>query len=253
MESPVYTERKKRWLRKNSNLLLFATRHPLDRIVSAFNFRYNSIFGGNQSMTRDSYGPNHVGAKFYIDCFPSPEEMAQKLDPRNGTLSDPAWCREYGTSTLQGRRRPKTLSHLFFNYGYYASVVWRNRSEHVAVIRTEAMWQDVANLEELLGGNPQRFRQSSFHYSHGSEAFHIQSGLSDEAAIGLCCVLQQDLQVYTDLIASAVNLRASDVRETLVALLRRCGVRDISGLSDNELVSWSWEEWSEKACKVAFW
>ena len=49
--------------------------------------------------------------------------------------------------------------HFRYNYEYYTKFSGgRNSpSKHVGVIRTESMWKDLGQLEELMGGDAQYF------------------------------------------------------------------------------------------------
>jgi hypothetical protein len=244
--NPTFTEPEKEWLRRRTNLLLFTVRNPIDRIVSAFNYHHHELFQGEKPKPLKEYPrEKKISARIYTQCFHSVEELAREVSGTNNSTRHPK-CRGLGRALLQGMVQP--VSHFYYNYGYYAHTVWYNRSKAVAVLRTESLWNDVARIEYLLGGNPEPFLapEAQLKATHGSETYHLQSGLTAEGSIAICCTVHQELQVYHDLILYAVNLNASEKTDTLMVTLRHCGIHKT--VPSKDVLEWKWKSWYRSYC-----
>ena len=243
VHSPRYTRRDKEWLRNNTNLLLVTVRDPIDRIKSAFNYHHNNFFQRKKNIR--SEGTSRLGLTIFVDCFKKVEDLARAVTTTSGTSNH---CREIALALLEGRARYDPLPHFSCNYGYYLNRVQSDQPKAVAVLRTENQWEDLGRLESLLGGNPSRYLEpeKQVKYTHGSESFQLQSGISPEGAKALCCVLHGDIQVYHGLITSAVNLKGSEKDETLRSLLVHCGVNET--LSNAQVWEWRWKSWHDESC-----
>ena len=244
--SPRYRLNQKEWLKSQSTLLLFTVRDPVDRIVSSFNYHFNQVFSGKEPLPRELYDANDTKAVLFLDCFPTVQDLALTVDPLNSTASP--HCRRMGLNLLAGEVPNYPCLHFKWNYQKYSSVVWTNRSKPVAVLRTRRLWEDVANLENKLGGRRDLFSKVSREkFTHGSEAFFLQSGVNRRGAFALCCALFRDIQIYHTLILSAVNLNQMDKLSTLGDLFKHCGVEK-EQISIQLLQSWRWEEWQQNEC-----
>ena len=244
--SARYRPQEKEWFKQNSNLLLFTVRDPVDRIVSSFNYHHNEVFGGNLPLPREQYEANDLKSQIYLECFPEVEDLALAVDPHNTTAF--AMCRRMGSQLLAGNFTSQPCLHFKWNYVKYASLVWEDRSKPVAVLRTTSLWQDVARLEKQLGGNPRLFTDKSDKFTHGSESYVLQSGVSPRGAFSLCCGLFLDLQVYQELVLAAVNLDQAEKEATLAKVFHHCGVHHVVEPALETLQSWNWADWHNKSC-----
>ena len=197
-------------------------------------------------VEKKKYHPTNAGAMVYFECFSTVEDLAFSLNPSDETTD--TYCKRLGRTLVEGNLQPTPCAHFHYNYQFYVNTVWQDRSKEVAVLRTERLWEDVARMEELLGGNPTRFLdgRAQKKHTHGSESFNITSGVSQTGAKFLCCGLRKELQVYHDLILSAVNLKADEKVETRQQTLHRCGIDD--ELSPEEVAGWSWRIWHKERC-----
>lgn len=197
---------------------------------------------------RKEYKKHDIGATVFIDCFKDVEDLARAV-MINSPSKTTELCQSLAVALLQGRARRKPCPHFYWNYRAYTDQVWTDRSKAVAVLRTENQWGDLARLETLLGGSPKRFlwkERRGVKFTHGSEKFQQQSGVSAEGAVALCCVLKDDVQVYHDLILASVNLKYREKVETLRHLLEHCGVNQ--ELSGKNVLGWKWKEWYDTSC-----
>lgn len=184
-----------------------------------------------------------------MDCFPSIEDLANTLQKNNNSACQPISREIVEGNTSYGGNLP----HFKFNYQYYAEKAWSNRSKPVAVLRTEYLWNDVARVETVLGGNASLFLlpEKQIKYTHGSEKFQKKSRLSREGNLVMCCALREELQVYQDLIVNAVNLHAQEKKDSIQSVLNDCGVD--KALSLDEVLSWQWRKWYDERCAGLLW
>lgn len=179
------------------------------------------------------------------------------------------FCTELGVRIITGHLDVAGLEHLYYNYRHYATRAWTSGdvpSKPVVVVRTTNLWSDTNRLEGFMGGSPQRFVMSEvqdYRITHGSEQYEVNSGIYDDgngedeedpeqASIALCCLLWDDIAVYTHVILSARNLDAMEKMQTLQPLWIQCGVAPsvaaASPLTWNDYVNWSWATWFQSAC-----
>lgn len=248
--SPRYTPVQQKWLRLYTNLLLVTVRDPVDRIVSAFNYHRFEYFGNEEPKPRQEYAKRDQGPVIYMDCFATVEDLAKSLQANSAAHP---FCQRLARDLTQGDFIPTPCVHFHWNYQYYGETAWPDRSKPVVVVRTESMWQDVARIESLLGGDPQQFLDLDGHIkiTHGSESFQLTSGLSQESTLVTCCALRREMQVYHDLVVAALNLKADEKVETLRRLFNHCGIND--ELAPIEIASWRWRNWYRQRCAGVLW
>ncbi len=201
--NPTFTDEQRAWLRNQTNLLLFTVRDPVDRIVSAFRYHHNEMFSKDGKTILPQYRKRE---KMYNECFPNVQALSDALSTR--TRNDLSTCETMARQLVRGELAIEYGSHFHYNYQNYVNRVWSDRRKHVAVLRTEFLWKDVDRLEQLLGGSNETFASqvaSNPKFSHGSERFTLHNGVSTTGARALCCHLISELEVYQELIQSAVN------------------------------------------------
>lgn len=95
----------------------------------------------------------------------------------------------------------------------------------VLVVRQEHLTSDLNQLEWFLGAKsvPRPWRPAdSQHFVTG----RVPSTLSIEASQSLCCLLQQEMEIYQRLVQLAENLSDADKKETIHQTFQLCGVRN---------------------------
>uniref|UniRef100_A0A7S3L3V6 Sulfotransferase domain-containing protein n=1 Tax=Amphora coffeiformis TaxID=265554 RepID=A0A7S3L3V6_9STRA len=249
MANPRYSEEWKTWLRDNTNLLLVTVRDPIDRITSAFNYHYQELITGKNFKVKKRYQRSNIGAKIYMECFADIQALARAMGPKRSTSTTP-FCRKLGREFLEGKLVPTPGAHFHYNYHYYANWTWVNQ-KLVAVLRTESLWEDVARIEELLGGDQKPFltAENQERVTHGSENFNLTTGVNQKDTFFLCCVLRKELQVYHDLVLAAVNLKGNEKMETLRQAMNHCGIKDEVS-SPPVIAGWRWDDWHHRNCSV---
>jgi hypothetical protein len=201
------------WLLNNTNVFLFTVRDPIERLISTYN--YHQYEYRNDTLRR-----------FYKQCFPDGfDKLIESI--RNGTNSD---CTNMGVDALLGEPQRKTMKgglHFQFNYRYYRNYTLGQKPNHtVAVIRTEHMWNDVKELDQLLGGQGNFGKKEGFKFTHGSENFTAPHGtdISVSNTAFLCCLIAHEIGYYQEMILMAVNLDDNQKLVSLSSVMNRCGI-----------------------------
>ena len=212
MEGLLYSPNATRWLFEHTNMFLFTIRDPIQRLISTFNYH-------RKQYTNMTLFP--LCAAFYTKCFPRGMDSMLN-DLQTGTGDD---CMA-GANTLLGKNH-RGGDHFRFNYEYYWNFAVGQRPNHtVAVIRTEYMWEDIIQLDLLLGGNGNFGKIEGFKISHGSENDAAQKStvISTVNTVFLCCLVAREIEYYQQMILKAVNLDDTQKRDSLTDLLNRCRV-----------------------------
>ena len=226
----------------NATLFLLTLRNPIARTVSAFNFDHPSNHDpsryGDQGLPDDT-------RRFFVDCFPTIHDLASSLRggwkysfTRTGKR-----CRSIAIQALAGNGTKTAVPHLHMNYNYYhklSTALYPDRP--VLALRTEFLWHDLRRLDRMLGGDGD-YQADGITYTHGSQAFHVNQGLTGPEKKVLCCHLEPELQLYQDLIERSVNLLVSEKSEVLDLLYQDCG----RGMDTLIL---SWQDWATTACSI---
>ena len=214
----------------------------VDRLVSAWNYhRY-------QAWEMKQPKPNRgIAAELFSHCFTSIEQVALTADLSSVNASR---CATRGAQVLRGEIAQPVV-HFRYNYEYYANAAWRDYShKHVAVVRTEHMWSDLARLEELLGGDPSYFDSldQRGNFSRENAQYAVKSGVSPQGVKKICCLVFYDFKKYHELILAAVNLKPSEKRDEIFDVQRHCGMESHQLFFTNAS---KWIDWQAAHCDSA--
>jgi hypothetical protein len=243
---------------------LYNLRHPVDRTISWY--RYVSP-GNCRERTKSpscvtaweiSQNPDSGWeADFFARCFPTIEDWARALATTTAatttmtttsSLSDsfsstskhtPTDCSELAWSSLAGNidiTRHTVAAHMAANFRHYTNKTTAQYPlKEILVVRTEYMWQDLENLDRLLGGAGTFGNFTGSSVTHGSEKQIDRRSISESGAKLFCCGLQDELRVFRDLMNRATNLDEESKKESSLEAVARCGAK-------------SWED-LEKQCE----
>lgn len=204
---------------KRSNSFLVTLRNPISRLVSAFNFEHPKNNNNKGKGVRKS---------FYGNCYDTFPNLVNDLVAKNKTD-----CVREATELLRGNNASIHLNpHIVWNNRFYANFIPDLNTSEILVLRTEHLWSDWRSLDRLLGGPgamPLEDNSTLAVESHGSESFQVTSGTEEMLEGGLqwltlCCVVYDELVVYQTLVFRAVNLKPSEMEDTLAVLYRQCGI-----------------------------
>ncbi|KAL7546474.1 hypothetical protein ACHAWF_009806, partial [Thalassiosira exigua] len=209
LTSPLFTKNQKTWLLDNTNTFLYPIRDPIDRLISAFYFHKNQYATAVKKKKKKNTKAFLVGglsirtgaAIFHEECFSGDIKDLIHVLRYDGNDANVTKCKELGEMVMQG----KSLAggnHFRHNYQYYRDYTLGNKPNHsVAVIRTESMWDDTVQLDQMLGGSGQ-VKGMGLKHTHGSEKYtsSFNKTLSGPDKIYLCCLIYDEINVYQSLV-----------------------------------------------------
>jgi Sulfotransferase family len=237
---------------------LISLRHPVERVISWYYYLHpinchqvNGIPTPRQAkyslidkacITRRrilrSSSPQNREHQFYKRCFPTLEPFARALFWMLGNNHTDD-CQQLAVETLHGHGGPSGMAgHLWANHSYYYQryLSLLVPSKPILAVRTEHLWQDLAEIEEqqlslgapLLMGEvfrqqrDQEQQQPSWMQPPPQQHYYRDGKLSSEGYAALCCALYDEFQVYQQLLQSAINLDPNDKATTLRDAFQKC-------------------------------
>jgi hypothetical protein len=230
-----YTKKQRHWMWKNADLFIFCVRDPINRIMSAYN--YHKLHHPGQP----------VQGRFYKNCFPDGlDAMVDFVVKYRGTDEAKLACQKRGLQALKGNEMDSMGPHFMWGYRrYWQTLAMDEHPERtMAVIRTEFLWEDMAQLDIAVGGTGKDFLREGYAVEHVSHKKR-KSDLSPTNTKYLCCILHFDMDAYQTMILKAANLDATQKRETLESLLSHC---DIEATGDILANPFSWFSFYENTC-----
>lgn len=236
---------------KHSTSFLFPLRNPVDRAISSYRYSHpenclKGIRGLRPWGCRVAERWKKPGVAEYLaytTCFPSPgmEDFAQStMSPwRNNTHFDTLssneqrMCRRLARRMLEGKGPNTPNPHMWYNYFFYHNkTVARYPEKEMFGVRTTHEWEDIIALDKAVGGTAE-FRKKGHAASHGSEKYY-PSPLSEEAYHKLCCVLNDEIALYEDLIHRVLNFDDTVKQECIDEVRQKCGI------------TMSWDDWRQQ-------
>ena len=224
---------------KRSSAFLWAIRDPFDRIASAFYIQHpgNSINTCKRMEMRKDTG---FAFLFYCQCFlhvdnfvSSLQQNASEILQVNKITNETFACSQLAKVIINPQGKSiinntpcSTYGHIAMNYGhFYQQTSARFPRKDIVSIRTEYLWDDLQHLEHLLGGNATVTKDTKLTQTHGSEHFRLKKELTDPSMLQvLCCAIEQEVKVYSELLKRAINIKEWQKRESLEALSKRAHV-----------------------------
>jgi hypothetical protein len=91
------------------------------------------------------------------------------------------------------------------------------------VIWTEHEWDNIVELDILLGSSGNFTQGGKKDIKHGSDKYH-KSPLSQEAYSKLCCALENKILIYKDILDQALNLSPEQKEESMNVVKDKCGI-----------------------------
>jgi hypothetical protein len=111
-----------------------------------------------------------------------------------------------------------------YNFQHYRDkTIARFPYKEVLVVRMEELWQDLGDLDRLLGGDGTFGDLHGSSITHGSQHHKYHRSISESGAKLLCCALQDEMRIYRDLMNRATNLDKETKLESSLQTVTRCG------------------------------
>lgn len=226
--SPVIPVEEVRWLKQNTNMLLFTVRLPTARVVSAFNFHYSALIATNSTN----------GMVFY-ECFEDVESLAVSFSDQAHWNNLSPLCRKQGEGFLRGKIfRPGR--HMFWNYQAYINNVWKP-GKIIGTLRVEHKEEDLRALEARLGGSPKDVVEDKKREDHAS--YRKQGGLSASGKVSICCMIFDEMAYFSKLVLLSVNVEHEDKLQYLRQNMDDCAIDP-----DADVEHFNWRVWYEEHC-----
>lgn len=237
--------------------LLFGLRNPITRTISAYKFLH-------PKSQISSFAKQKAPEKtlFYETCYPTLEslmegvstafETAKASNTQQKALTE---CQNLGLQVLQGgvSELRKVNQHLVKNLDYYAEHVMRRfPTKEVLVIRMEHLWQDVQDLDKLLGGTGRVFAKLAqqnpvINVNPEMEQFAWNT-ISAKQYQQLCCVLIREITSFQQVVDRAQNLRLQDKASYLQPLIEQCQVPETDVFLRDYTYGVDWAAWHQQNC-----
>lgn len=221
-----------------STSYLYNIRHPVDRVESWYNYVSPKNCNENDRLSPSCKTARNIDkdrkaweSLFFDRCFPSVEEWAQTLMlplRKTFTNSSSYSCPELAWSALRGQldtNKNEVAAHMVCNFDYYTNITTvRFPEKEILVVRTNHMWEDLVNLDRLLGGNGTFGDMHGSQVTHGSHTHAHKRPLSDSGYKLLCCGLEGELKIHNYLLRRATNLDENSKADSQLETLAKCGV-----------------------------
>ena len=228
----------------NIDYYIVPLRSPIDRFVSAFYMHTpRNGEGCNNTYAKDINGEESDA--FFCNCYAYVGDLMNDL---NNTTEGVAYyqspivhleknritttCNEIGNKVFSNNPPSWTGHMATYNYNFYNN--WmanqQNKELHtkkqIIVIRKEHLWDDLQNLEYILGGNATINSNIYKSTTHGSDKYKYNMPLTRNEMQLLCCHIIDEMELYVGYLLRAYNVGAEQRRESLRALDQQCN-RDI--------------------------
>jgi hypothetical protein len=235
--------------------LLFTIREPISRFESWFQFQspHNCVEGvilrnsNCRAKHKSESDPKSFERRFYYNCFPTVEDMAQGLDPTYSMYRNRTDCTSLLRDAFETVGGGSDYSHLAAGYRFYRNKVHppmmggggggeddnhnnnnnSKRQQRIWAIRMEYFWQDVEYIEHAMGGSEDFsfLEGTKYKYTHGSEHYRDKSGILEGVSTRrVCCALWPEMVAYRDIVENAENLNDAEKRETYQLTWKKCQV-----------------------------
>lgn len=247
--------------------ILWTLRNPITRMVSALDMRANHVY-----IKDDDY----FAKVFYEKCgFGTAQAIADELEHRTNhtVIKIPRTpnsqqlfeldCHDYAKGTLEGAAYGfMGVGQAKFNYAHYAQVAQVLGNKKNFAFRTEHLWEDVIQTNQLLIANDEAADTSSsmemdwvsnvknissHKFTHGSEKYQTKSKLTQRGKEIFCCYLSDENAIYENVLLSAINLSDKQKAESLESLYRDCGILS-SDRSVSMIGGFDWQKWKADEC-----
>lgn len=242
--NPDFERLRNRMARSQYEFLVFSTRDPLSRWVSAYRYMNQALGGPKENFAKQRQ-------ELYT-CFPTLQSFVEVLgEPpydfewpynlnhvgNNRTLN----CTALARATFQ--HRVKHLFHFFFDYRFImdaAGIKVKNNSSNlqttnlkvkgtpdIFVIRLEELWKDWSDVNFMLGQSPETIQtfpdgERGRDLSRTKKFLSVQEEVGDVGRKRLCIALKEEYDAYLRLISSAKNLSPAEKGASLAVSQKAC-------------------------------
>jgi hypothetical protein len=231
---------------ERATTLVWTLRNPVERVVSWFRYMnpancrpvedyYSTACNTNRSIINNKSKGSKWTVKFFT-CFQTINHFADAL--HTGIMDTTASnCSQLAWRTIQGEGSASS-GHIHFNHKFYwQETIAKYPRAEVWVVRTEYLWEDMDQIERLLGNESVTTSHTAGkrNVTHGSEGHVHKDSLSPQGIKTLCCALKEEVAIYGNLLGRATNLAAHARYQSLWMAANQCGAD-------------SWETFNASVC-----
>ncbi|GAX13261.1 hypothetical protein FisN_17Hu198 [Fistulifera solaris] len=220
---------------RDATTLFFNLRHPVDRLVTWYNYAHpdNCINQSLGCLTKRKIEKDPEGWEFHFfrRCFPVFDNLIETFQndfTEEYTGNYNSTCTYLAEKLVSGERDENEIAiHMAANLRHYhTNTIALYPYKETWVVRTEHVYDDLNALELLLGGESDQYGGNEFFASltkHVDE-FLVKQVVPQHTAKLLCCVLIDDLIVYSDVLNRAGNMDEISKHDEWSDVMQRCGV-----------------------------
>jgi len=215
-----------------ADAFLYNLRHPVDRMISWYNYEHPKSCMHNRQTKRACATARHIkkhpggsSAKFFNDCFPTQEHLPLLASKSAGSDTVSQACSDLAKEVIAGERYGKGFKHMYYNMEHYTNrTIDKYPDKSVLVVRTESLWDDIKELDIMLGGKGTFGGIEGTRDSHGSEKYKKSNGTLSVTEYGiLCCAIEREMNIYRHLLELAVNFDDKATKDTITRTANKCG------------------------------
>ena len=211
---------------KNHDGYIISSRHPIDRLVSAFLYVHpaNVAFTTNhrEKFLKRNRGKGNAFVEEYdkfFECFPDVSALAMNLVGDSNCATLGRTIIGGGNSTLKS----EMLNHFSHGYKFYASELLVTGSR-IFALRQEHLASDWNNFNLRLGGAPHEISGTTKMFKDSLTVEKPPGGLKKEEKQGLCVALADEIKVYLGVIDAADNLTEEEKEESRREIKEDCQI-----------------------------
>jgi len=219
---------------EEADAFLYNLRHPVDRMISWYYYEHPDSCMNDHQTDRacetaqdiEDY-PDGRADRFYRQCFPTQDYLpliALAVNHTNSTTLSQS-CSKLARKVVKGKIFERGFKHMYYNMRHYTTeTIDEYPDKGVLVVRTEFLWDDIKDIDMMLGGKGTFGEIEGSRDSHGSEQYKRSNKTLSVADYGsLCCALMQEMDIYRRLVELAVNLDEDATKATIASTAQKCG------------------------------
>jgi hypothetical protein len=197
---------------------VWTVRDPFSRTVSAFRHTHpDNVLVRRRDYKETVYNfPMQKLSPIYSRCFPSLDKFGQALR-NNYTLTTDVGVKRAATmncdvlaNAMMQHRAERISTHLYHDIRLFHRQT--NSSKPLFAIRTEFLWDDWININELLGQTPGSVVISQKNLRDTSKlALPVTTSIGEVEREYICRAIAPEYKVYFQLLSKAINIQKEDL------------------------------------------
>jgi hypothetical protein len=215
--------------RRTYDFYIWTVRDPFSRTVSAFLYGHpDNVLVRKRDYKEKVYNfPIQKLSPIYSRCFPSLDKFAQALK-NNHTLTTDVGLEQAATmncdvlaNAMMQHQAKMMSSHLYYDIRLFHRQT--NPFKPLFAIRTEFLWDDWININELLGQTPGSVVTKGKRNRDTSKlALPVSSSIGEVEREYLCRAIAPEYKVYFQLLSKTINIQKEDLAAMVEMAQKNC-------------------------------